>query len=395
MWSTGNCDARIAALEIEKYWLMIIVAILTIVVTVLALHVNESRRRRSAKKQSPAAAGTAQALARPKFKRQRTGSTKSKLQFHKTWRYFLSHKQSEAGPQARVLAYELTGDKGECWLDVLMHDKSEEAMQHGVEASTNFVCILTAGYLRSEYCLKELRWAHALGKPIIPCFPEGANVGTFLRSAPADLAWVRRIECIKLLTSECKVSLLKIRARAAAPGRVKLHTVVVSAFPGIGKSWFARQAALKTAITVVDLDSNDFPRAAFPQNYVARVRDLLGIADVVLVSTHPAVRAALLAARVRPFVLVYPDASLKDEYLARYARRDENRPGFRALVASSWDAWQRSLRGQQGCAHVVLRSGEFLSTVQERVLNCGGKREAAGWSPASAASGGGGEGGEG
>ena len=245
-------------------------------------------------------------------------------------------------------------------------------MEHGVKAATNFVCILTKGYFTSEYCLKELRWAHELGKPIIPCFPEGLNVGAFLRTAPPDLAWVRRIECIKLLCAdpdEIKVSLLKIRARARAPGRVKLHTTVVSAFPGIGKSYFARQAALRSNITVVDLDSNDFPRAGFPANYVARVRKLLGIADVVLVSTHPGVRTALLASGIAPFVLVYPAAGLKAEYLARYDRRDENVPGFRALVASNWDTWYASLAGQQGSAkHVVLQSGQFLSDVQDLVL---------------------------
>ena len=83
-----------------------------------------------------------------------------------TWQYFVSHRQAEAALQARTLAFELTGDKNDVWLDVHMHDKSEAGMEPGVRSSATFVAILTPSYFDSPYCLKELAWALDAGKQV-------------------------------------------------------------------------------------------------------------------------------------------------------------------------------------------------------------------------------------
>ena len=138
----------------------------------------------------------------------------------------ISYTQRNASAKhlAAELYYSLRERDLTVWLDVKMSKLNEDAMKEAAQNSKCIVAVVSGAfylpsdleqvirsspdhlltcdpqanaYFKRDYCVKELRWAHELGKPIIPCFPEGLNVGAFLRTAPPDLAWVRRIECIK------------------------------------------------------------------------------------------------------------------------------------------------------------------------------------------------------
>ena len=58
----------------------------------------------------------------------------------------ISYKQSEAKEEAVKLAYELTGNKDDVWLDINKEDKSVAAMKEAVRESETFLCILTPSY---------------------------------------------------------------------------------------------------------------------------------------------------------------------------------------------------------------------------------------------------------
>lgn len=99
-------------------------------------------------------------------------------------------------------------------------------------------------------------------------------------------------------------------------------TKVISGFPGAGKSYFATHCG--SNLVVQDSDSSQFSwirpgerHPDFPQNYIQHIKDLLGTADIIFVSSHKEVRAALVEAGV-PFMLVYPKRNAKAEFLARY-----------------------------------------------------------------------------
>jgi adenylate kinase len=77
-------------------------------------------------------------------------------------------------------------------------------------------------------------------------------------------------------------------------------TVVVSGFPGVGKSTLFAQAKGRR---ILDSDSTDFSWADaakkvrhpnWPQNYIDHIRNNLGRADIILVSSHDVVRDALV-----------------------------------------------------------------------------------------------------
>jgi hypothetical protein len=78
------------------------------------------------------------------------------------------------------------------------------------------------------------------------------------------------------------------------------------------------------------------------------------------------VRDALLKKGI-PFVLVYPDRNIKDEYIQRYKDRGNN-DAFVDLLEKNWDNWmdemdQMEAPKGQTLYKVKLGSGQYLTDV--------------------------------
>jgi hypothetical protein len=128
-------------------------------------------------------------------------STTTALNSPGNWKFFISHKQSETATEGVMLMSEWGKDA--CWLDRNMKDKSEAAMQEGVEESETFVCILSEGYFQSAYCCKELTWAFAADKHVVSTYKAGLNVGAILNKAPEELRErICKVDSIKLDSSD-------------------------------------------------------------------------------------------------------------------------------------------------------------------------------------------------
>lgn len=146
------------------------------------------------------------------------------------------------------------------------------------------------------------------------------------------------------------------RSKAEASGA---PMKIISGFPGIGKSSLYNQAPERIA----DSDSSQFDKSEFPDNYIVHIRQLLeeGIKDYILVSSHFEVRDEL-EERGFPFFLVYPERGLKEEYLQRY--RDRKSPqAFVDMMDANWDKFITGCEDQEGCEHIVLKSGQYLADV--------------------------------
>ena len=151
-----------------------------------------------------------------------------------------------------------------------------------------------------------------------------------------------------------------------------VSAVVVCGFPGVGKtSLFSSETELK----ILDSDSTTFSwsdetktrrNPDWPKNYIAHIQDTRDSSDLVLVSSHDVVRTALVEAGI-PFILVYPSLDMKDEYIQRYIQRGSNE-SFVALLEANYEKWITELMAQQGCTHVVLKSGQYLSDVVNQLL---------------------------
>lgn len=138
---------------------------------------------------------------------------------------------------------------------------------------------------------------------------------------------------------------------------------VVSGFPGIGKSYFT------TCVSgVSDSDSSKFPKENFPQNYMEHIKALLaqGTTRYIMVSSHDAVRAALVEAGI-PYNLVYPSLDQKLDYMTRYEKRGSPE-AFLKLMDSHWDVFIQECQRQEGCNKIELKKGQFLFDVSGELL---------------------------
>lgn len=153
-----------------------------------------------------------------------------------------------------------------------------------------------------------------------------------------------------------------------------MKTFLYSAFPGTGKSYFFQHHQSHDLI-VLDSDSSKFDKSQFLENYIKHIASNLGKADVICISSHKVVRDALVAHEMF-FTLIYPDVSLKDEYVQRFQERGSP-AGFIELIAHNWNKWLLELRNQKHCDHIVLGSGEFLLDIMRYVMLPGHQHEGA------------------
>lgn len=135
------------------------------------------------------------------------------------------------------------------------------------------------------------------------------------------------------------------------------ETKLYSAFPGTGKSYYYS----KSDKNVLDSDSSKFDKSQFPKNYINHIIENTGKVDIIFISSHEEVRNALVENNIY-FTLIYPDISLKDEYISRYKERG-NDNNFVKLLENNWDNWINQLQSQVGCEHIVLKNGQYISDV--------------------------------
>lgn len=146
-------------------------------------------------------------------------------------------------------------------------------------------------------------------------------------------------------------------------------TKIISAFPACGKTYVFENFKNKV---ILDSDSSKFSwvivanqkvrNPEFPQNYINHIKENIGKADYILVSTHEEVRRILEESGI-DFYLVYPERNLKEEWIGRCFLRGSGEK-FCQLIADNWDSWIDGLE-EDSKKHkfITLRSGEHLSNV--------------------------------
>lgn len=125
-------------------------------------------------------------------------------------------------------------------------------------------------------------------------------------------------------------------------------TIVVSAFPGCGKSYAYNHYGNK--FSILDSDSSNFSwikdaegnntedrNPDFPKNYIEHIKNNIGKVDIIFVSSHDIVRKELEKSKINYF-LVYPVNSneQKNEWLKRFRERGNNEK-FIEFISNNWD----------------------------------------------------------
>jgi hypothetical protein len=144
-----------------------------------------------------------------------------------------------------------------------------------------------------------------------------------------------------------------------------LKTVIISGFPGIGKSYFHQN---NPDLIVLDSDSSNFSWLSegvrhpdFPNNYMEHIKSNIGKVTVILVSSHKVVRDALRENGIE-YTLMYPDKSLKDEYIERYKNRGSN-DTFIKMINENWGNFIDDIESDTFPVKVKLEKNQYLKDV--------------------------------
>nr|WP_238333031.1 hypothetical protein [Brevibacillus laterosporus] len=93
------------------------------------------------------------------------------------------------------------------------------------------------------------------------------------------------------------------------------------------------------------------------------IEENIGKVDYICVSSHEVVREALQEKGIN-YTLVYPEISLKDEYLQRYRNRGSAN-SFVEFISSKWGNFIHDIERETFPKLIKLEGGQFISDVLE------------------------------
>lgn len=148
------------------------------------------------------------------------------------------------------------------------------------------------------------------------------------------------------------------------------NTIVIAGFPGTGKSYFFNN---NSKYVVLDSDSSNFSwlepgvrNPDFPNNYINHIKENIGVADIIFVSTHKEVRKALRENYIIHYI-VYPDVSCKGEYIDRYKQRNSNE-SFINMMNNNWESFITEIESESNNVY-KLKHNETMATFIHKLVD--------------------------
>ena len=127
-----------------------------------------------------------------------------------------------------------------------------------------------------------------------------------------------------------------------------MESTIISGFPGIGKSFLS----IWKGDAVLDLDSANFTGENKWENYKNTLINSIGKYKYILVSTHPQTREILDELNIE-YYIVYPDKSLKSNFIMRYKERNNNN-SFIKLMEEHFENFVNSIENSKGGVKIKL-----------------------------------------
>lgn len=152
------------------------------------------------------------------------------------------------------------------------------------------------------------------------------------------------------------------------------HTRIISAFPGLGKSYYHnlhKDTTLdsdSSKFSWIEVDDKKVRNPDFPNNYIKHIKENIGHYDFIFVSSHKEVRDALKN-NCLFFYLVYPDYDRKEEFIKRYRER-RNPESFIKLVETNWDSWIKECHFEEyGCKRIRSYRGNLSNDISHIIAS--------------------------
>jgi len=155
-----------------------------------------------------------------------------------------------------------------------------------------------------------------------------------------------------------------------------MKTLIVSAFPACGKSYYHAVGDKYETFSTKDSDSSLFSwiigtdgestgvrNPEFPSNYIEYIKSNIGKVSFIFVSSHKEVRQALEHNNIQ-YVTVMPYPDTRKEWIDRCIQRG-NDEDFITLLDKMWDNWTsfESQRQYNPSGRVFLTNKQYISDV--------------------------------
>lgn len=156
------------------------------------------------------------------------------------------------------------------------------------------------------------------------------------------------------------------------------NTKIIAAYPACGKTYFKENSTdffNDEEMVILDSDSSLFSwiykngektdkrNPDFPQNYINHIKDNIGKADIIFLSSHEIVRKALGKNNIK-FTLVVPKKNCLNEWMIRYINRG-NDDDFINVQIDNWDKWLNEIDEEKGTYSklIKLEQRQYISDV--------------------------------
>lgn len=156
-------------------------------------------------------------------------------------------------------------------------------------------------------------------------------------------------------------------------------TKVISAYPCCGKTYIVenqRKLFDDPNLVILDSDSSKFSwirekrpdgekkrNPDFPNNYIQHIKENIGKADFIFVSSHKVVREALAEAGIK-FTIVVPHKNLLTDWMIKMYDRG-NDDEFINTQINNWDKWLTEIDDEKNtyAKKIVLKNRQTLYDV--------------------------------
>lgn len=139
-------------------------------------------------------------------------------------------------------------------------------------------------------------------------------------------------------------------------------TQIISAFCGTGKTYLCQGSGGSLVEIECWAYSN---KPGFPHNIIRHINSIHGTVDGLFISTNPMVLNAL--PNKTKAVLIYPELSLKDEYIKRFVDRGSS-DDFISTLSKYWESWIVEAMANKQLRHIILKSGQYIESVLPKLL---------------------------
>lgn len=133
--------------------------------------------------------------------------------------------------------------------------------------------------------------------------------------------------------------------------------MIISAFCGTGKTYLCDNNE-----DIIEFECWKYKQKDFPDNCIQDILDSIDKFKIIFISTNPLVINKLVRLGM-DVLMVYPDMTLKEEYIKRFKKRGSTKD-FILMLDKWWEKWIAEIEENQMCKYKVkLKSGDYLSDV--------------------------------